>query len=225
MDSRNAHENDEIFAASTGPTLLEAALGEVVDQAAKAAARMPVVRTNRPGELDPEVRKAVLLRDGFTCQWCRANAAQGARFEVDHIMPWSAGGSNATDNLRTLCEPCNQGRGNHLTDATTASALLIIAACGRCRGRRFVPWDQSPTGHSTFTFDDPEVCEIGAEDHEVPVWCLGCRKPSSTSKARAADVRRRQHDRWATEQQLAEKASARTDPDTIARIRAEARTR
>lgn len=212
MDSRNARENNEISATQPGLTTLGATLQDVVEATAHARERMPIERVGRPGPLSPDVRKAVLLRDGYTCQWCRAHVAQGYTFEVDHIVPWSAGGSNATDNLRTLCADCNQGRGNARTDASTAKALLIVGNCGRCRGRRFVPWDQSPTGRPAVLFDDPEVREIGTDDREAPVWCLGCRKPSTTSKARAADVRRRQADRWAT-------------PDEIARIRAETRTR
>ena len=31
-----------------------------------------------------------------------------SRCEVDHIVPLSDGGSNAFENLRTTCRPCNQ---------------------------------------------------------------------------------------------------------------------
>ena len=209
MDSRNAHENSRISATQPGPTALGAALDAVVEAAAHARERMPVERTGRPGPLSPDVRKAVLLRDGYTCQWCRAHVSQGYTFEVDHIVPWSAGGSNATDNLRTLCVECNQGRGNMRTDVATASALLIVGNCPWCRGRHYVSGRDTHDGVNAYIYDDAR--EIGPSDREQPVWCLGCRAPSATSRAHADDVRRRQADRWAT-------------PDEIARIRAETRT-
>ena len=53
-------------------------------------------------------RKAVLERDGHRCVAC---GASGVRFEVDHIVPLAAGGSNHPDNLRTLCRACHRQRG------------------------------------------------------------------------------------------------------------------
>lgn len=52
-------------------------------------------------------RGAVLERDGYRCIEC---GALGVRFEVDHIVPLAAGGTNELANLRTLCVPCHRTR-------------------------------------------------------------------------------------------------------------------
>jgi hypothetical protein len=53
------------------------------------------------------VRAAVYARDGHRCLDCGATD----RLSLDHIIPWSAGGSDKPDNLRTLCIPCNSHKG------------------------------------------------------------------------------------------------------------------
>ena len=52
---------------------------------------------------------------------------------LDHIRPWADGGSDLSDNLRTLCEPCNNGRSNFATDAY--SRVTPIGMCDRCWSR------------------------------------------------------------------------------------------
>jgi len=51
----------------------------------------------------------VLKRDGFTCRMCGANGP-GVKLEVDHIVPVAKGGTDALDNLHTLCFDCNRGK-------------------------------------------------------------------------------------------------------------------
>lgn len=59
--------------------------------------------------MPPSLRMAILNRDKFTCGYC--GSAQGP-FDVDHIVPWSRGGSFASeDNLICACAPCNRGKG------------------------------------------------------------------------------------------------------------------
>lgn len=52
----------------------------------------------------------VLQRDSYRCRLCGASADDGARLEVDHIIPRASGGTNAMDNLWTLCKECNMGK-------------------------------------------------------------------------------------------------------------------
>lgn len=58
------------------------------------------------------VRRGVAMRDNFTCRVC--HTPRPALAEIDHIVPWSAGGSNKSSNLRYTCTPCNQRRGNQI---------------------------------------------------------------------------------------------------------------
>lgn len=51
----------------------------------------------------------VMKRDGFTCVLCGA-CGQGVRLEVDHKVPHAMGGTDALDNLQTLCFECNRGK-------------------------------------------------------------------------------------------------------------------
>lgn len=60
------------------------------------------------------LRFKVMHRDHFKCVLCGDNppASPGLILHIDHIIPWSKGGKTQIDNLRTLCAPCNIGRGN-----------------------------------------------------------------------------------------------------------------
>jgi hypothetical protein len=70
-----------------------------------------------------ERRLAIYARDGFACAWC------GDRFgklTLDHVVPFSLGGSNATRNLVTACAPCNGARGNRRADWKGPEALARV---------------------------------------------------------------------------------------------------
>jgi Homing endonuclease associated repeat/HNH endonuclease len=58
------------------------------------------------------LRAIVLMRDGARCQMCGAEARNGAQLHVDHILPWSKGGTTTLENLRILCNVCNIGKSN-----------------------------------------------------------------------------------------------------------------
>lgn len=47
-------------------------------------------------------RLSVLVRDAYTCRVCRRVLA-GADAQVDHIVPLEEGGTDALENLQTLC--------------------------------------------------------------------------------------------------------------------------
>lgn len=59
------------------------------------------------------LRYNVLKRDNFRCVICGASPATSleCKLHIDHFIPWSRGGKTVLENLRTLCEPCNLGKG------------------------------------------------------------------------------------------------------------------
>lgn len=63
-----------------------------------------------PGRVEiPEyLRWEVWEHDDFRCRWC------GSRryLHIDHIVAISAGGTNALENLQTLCRSCNSKKGS-----------------------------------------------------------------------------------------------------------------
>lgn len=61
--------------------------------------------------MTPSLRYSIMERDGFRCKLCGATEADGAKLHVDHIFPVSKGGRTEPNNLRTLCDYCNIGKG------------------------------------------------------------------------------------------------------------------
>lgn len=61
----------------------------------------------RRAHITRSVRRKVYERDGFACVECDSTED----LSLDHIWPWSKGGSDELDNLRTLCRSCNSRKG------------------------------------------------------------------------------------------------------------------
>ena len=70
------------------------------------------------------VRQNVLMRDNYTCQICGATVKDGAKLEIDHIIPVSKGGTNDENNLQVLCQQCNREKHNR-TDLLHDKLKLI----------------------------------------------------------------------------------------------------
>ena len=62
-------------------------------------------------KMNASLRYKVLQRDGFRCKICGASERDGVKLHVDHIVPVSKGGKTEMNNLRTLCDRCNLGKG------------------------------------------------------------------------------------------------------------------
>ena len=58
-----------------------------------------------------KLRWSIMQRDNFQCVKC-GNRPPGIRLEVDHILPWSRGGTDDESNLQTFCDKCNAGKSN-----------------------------------------------------------------------------------------------------------------
>jgi 5-methylcytosine-specific restriction endonuclease McrA len=61
--------------------------------------------------IKPKLRFDILERDNHTCQACGATPHDGATLEIDHIQPFSKGGTDEPNNLQVLCRECNAGKG------------------------------------------------------------------------------------------------------------------
>lgn len=107
------------------------------------------------GDINPRrrrrIRRLVFQRDGFTCQQCglvftcpegwdgttRVWHDDGAtELTVDHMVPTSQGGRFTVENLRALCAPCNNARGDQPLRTWPLPALLTTFKDGDEHG-----WD------------------------------------------------------------------------------------
>jgi hypothetical protein len=60
-----------------------------------------------------ERRLAIYIRDGLACVWCGSSLEdEGVTLSLDHVVPVSRGGKNASRNLVTSCRKCNSVRGD-----------------------------------------------------------------------------------------------------------------
>lgn len=60
------------------------------------------------------LRYEVLRRDRFRCVTCGRSPATDLTcvLQVDHVVPFSKGGKTTIENLRSLCDDCNLGKGD-----------------------------------------------------------------------------------------------------------------
>jgi hypothetical protein len=62
--------------------------------------------------IKPKLRFEILKRDKHTCQSCGKGIKNGVTLHIDHIIPFSKGGRTEIENLQTLCDLCNYGKGS-----------------------------------------------------------------------------------------------------------------
>ncbi len=77
--------------------------------AAEQTGPLPAPATMSEGRKTLSIRKRffILKRDRYRCRMC---GRAGIELEVDHKVPVAQGGSDALDNLQTLCFDCNRGK-------------------------------------------------------------------------------------------------------------------
>jgi 5-methylcytosine-specific restriction endonuclease McrA len=76
------------------------------------------LRMQERSKMTPKLRYEILRRDGFRCKICGRGEEDGVKLHVDHIIPVSKGGKTEEENLRTLCEDCNLGKGARIEERT-----------------------------------------------------------------------------------------------------------
>ncbi|HBR21477.1 MAG TPA: hypothetical protein DD713_02745 [Nitrospiraceae bacterium] len=60
-----------------------------------------------------KLRIKILKRDNFKCVYCGKSPAthHGITLHIDHVIPFSKNGKTVFENLQTLCQNCNWGKG------------------------------------------------------------------------------------------------------------------
>ena len=70
-------------------------------------------KKKRSRYISKSVRVTVLNRDKYKCVFC-GRSSQQIELQIDHIKPFSKGGSNDINNLQTLCIDCNIGKSDRI---------------------------------------------------------------------------------------------------------------
>jgi 5-methylcytosine-specific restriction endonuclease McrA len=70
----------------------------------------------------PLSRRAILLRDAFTCQYCGVQPGR-EHLTIDHIMPRSRGGRTDWENTVAACGACNRKKANRTPDEANMKLL------------------------------------------------------------------------------------------------------
>src|SRR5699024_12743890 len=78
--------------------------------------------------IHPHVRAGVLARDGEACVWCGSTTD----LHLDHVIPHSLGGPDASWNLRVLCAEHNMSRGTAATADDATSRAPVTYRCTGC---------------------------------------------------------------------------------------------
>lgn len=60
-------------------------------------------------------RKAIFLRDSWSCQYCGVTGV-APTLTLDHVIPKSRGGRTSWENLATCCFACNNRKGSRTPD-------------------------------------------------------------------------------------------------------------
>jgi hypothetical protein len=103
-----------------------------------------------------QVRPVILERDGYRCR-IRGPRCNGTATEVDHIVPFEAGGAPYDpDNLRAACKTCNSGRASttKATEGWRRSPTRITLVVGPPAAGKSTHVDQHRApGDTTIDFD------------------------------------------------------------------------
>ena len=97
--------------------------------------------------LSPTLRARVRELDQGACAYCRSpEELSVTAFEIDHIVPLSAGGANELDNLCLACTACNRLKGSRqeFIDSTTG-AIAPLFHSRRQNWSDHFSWNQDRT--------------------------------------------------------------------------------
>jgi len=89
----------------------------------------------------PAFKRAVFIRDNFTCQQCgyremlkdRPWLPDVSNLECDHIIPLARGGRTEMANLQTLCKECNRKKGVSIGGEPVQDLPQVIPPRGKSK--------------------------------------------------------------------------------------------
>ncbi len=168
-----------------------------------------------PGAKNPDgwthTRIKVLKRDGNACRYC---GAHDVPLEIDHVIPFSKGGTNSFDNLVAACRPCNRSKGDRFKpvpsltkDGPPSPSLPLPSKPEKKRGttKRFV----KPSAEEVFQYAQSLNFKLNGQQfcdyYETKGWVVG-KSPMKDWKAAVRTWYRRHLDEHP-------QASSRPDPD------------
>lgn len=76
-----------------------------------------------------QIRSYAFDRDGHTCVYC--DSANKERYELDHVVPKSAGGTDRVSNLVVSCRECNTLKGNRSVQEFLSNRIDRLVAVRR----------------------------------------------------------------------------------------------
>lgn len=134
----------------------------------------------------------IISRDGGVCQYC--GTAKG-RMACDHVVPLSAGGSSADDNLVCACHACNGGKSGRTLTEWMGEAEAADWMADRVTSRDITPPKQkvSPTPPSkTHTPSSPPIVPPTKGDLDAVAERIWALQPKLEGKRRQTkpDVRK-----------------------------------
>ncbi len=99
--------------------------------------------------ISPELKQLIFADAGYRCGYCLTPASfLPVRFEIEHIIPESAGGKTARENLWLSCPSCNSFKGVKV-EAIDPDTQKIVPL--------FNPRRQSWFEHFTWSIDDTRI--------------------------------------------------------------------
>lgn len=72
---------------------------------------LPLSADRKRNAVSDTVKQHVIKRDRSTCVYC-GRTVYGNNLHLDHVIPWSRGGSDEADNLVVACAKCNLEKGD-----------------------------------------------------------------------------------------------------------------
>jgi 5-methylcytosine-specific restriction protein A len=86
--------------------------------------------------LSPRVRLTLFLSAAGRCQACGIRIDAGRAWHLDHVIPLSLGGADATSNLQVLCRACHRDKTRRDSAALAKAIRRQVAHRGAtARGR------------------------------------------------------------------------------------------